>query len=254
METDELPFVDLTPMSQLLVCPECDNLLVQPTSVCVSGHTFCTACRLELDKCSTCDGTFLEHARNILIEQICKLIGNMCPYSASGCKYTLTATLLPVHVSRCVYRKLECPLNKIPACSCSWSSVVKNLVPHVMKCHEDKVSERNYIMSTALQSDVKIIIHKGEVFLYYKYHDGDEWFAIIQRVGCTELKFRSVFIIRSSQNKIESVNMTFPVTSIEESMDDVFEQGRSMILDDTVVDKFIVGDEICMMVAVEEVE
>jgi hypothetical protein len=253
MEADELPCVDLTPTARQLVCPECDNLLLPPTSVCASGHTFCSACRLELDKCSTCDGTFLEHARNIPIEEICRIVGNMCPYSENGCNYTLSAALLPGHVSRCFYRKLDCPLNKIPTYSCLWSSILKVLVPHLMQCHGDLVSERNYIMSTTLQSDTKILIHKDEIFVYYKYHKDSEWFAIVQRVGCTALKFRSVFIIRSSQNKIESVNMTFPVTSIDESIDDVLEEGRSMILDDTVVDKFVESDELCMMVAVEEV-
>jgi hypothetical protein len=46
--------------------------------------------------------------------------------------------------------------------------------------------------------------------------------------------------------------MTFTVTNINESTDDVFEEGRSMILDDIVVKNFVSGDDLTMMVIVEE--
>jgi hypothetical protein len=122
-----------------------------------------------------------------------------------------------------------------------------------MNGHADVVSERNCVMSATLQSDVKIIIHKDEIFVYYKYHKDSQWFAIVQKVGYTTLKFRSVFVISSPRNKIESINMIFPVTDTEESIDNILEEGRSMVLDDTVVDRFVEDGELCMMVAVEEV-
>jgi hypothetical protein len=96
------------------------------------------------------------------------------------------------------------------------------------------------------------MLHKSEIFIYYKYLKGSEWFAIIQRAGCTEETFKGIFRIWSSQNKIEFINMAFTVTSINESIDDVFEEGRSMILDDVVVKNFVAGDNLSMMVAVEE--
>jgi hypothetical protein len=255
METVELPCVDLSPIAVLLVCPECENLLLPPTSVCASGHTVCRDCRLAIDRCPTCYGTFLDHTRNIPIEEICKLVGNVCPYSENGCNCTLTAALLPGHVSRCVYRTLDCPLNKIPAYSCSWYGPLKSVISHFVKCHKQMVvSERNCFMSTALQSDMKIIIHKGEAFIYYKYLKDSEWFAIIQRAGCTADKFRSAFAIRSSQNKNERVHMRFPITNVQESIDNVFAEGRAMILDGDIVDNFVAGDELDMLVAVEEIK
>jgi hypothetical protein len=205
-----------------------------------------------LEKCPTCEGKFLEHARNICIEEICTLVGNKCPYSENGCTCTMTEALLPLHVSKCLYRKVDCPLNKIPDHGCSWSGILKDLQSHLKNAHGNIISDRNYCTSNVFQSDVKVIFYKSEIFVYCKYLKGSEWFAIVQRAGCTVEKFKCVFRIWSSRNKIESVNMTFTITNVNESIDDVFEEGRSMILDDIVVKNFIAGDDVTMMVVVEE--
>lgn len=252
METDEVPCLDLTSLAQLLVCPECLNLLLPPTSVCERGHTFCRLCRVTLEKCSVCEAQFLEHARNIPVEEICTIVGNKCPYSENGCTYTLTEALLPLHVSKCFHRRVDCPLNKLPNRTCSWSGALKDLQSHLKNVHGNLISDRNYITSNAFQSDAKIILHKSEIFIFCKYLKGSEWFAIIQRAGCTEQTFKGVFRIWSPKNKTEFINMTFTVTNINESTDDVFEEGRSMILDDIVVKNFVSGDDLTMMVIVEE--
>jgi hypothetical protein len=252
METDEVGYLDLTSLAQLLVCPECLSLLLPPTSICERGHTFCRLCSAVLEKCPACEGEFLEHARNIPVEEICKLVGHKCPYSESGCNYTLTEALLPLHASECCYRKVDCPLNKVPNRNCSWSGVLKGLESHLKNVHGDMISVRNYIMSNVFQNDAKIILHKGETFIFLKYLKGREWFAIIQRAGCTKETFKCVFRICSPKNKIGFITMTFTVTNINESTDDVFEEGRSMILDDIVVKNFVEGDDLSMMVAVEE--
>jgi hypothetical protein len=122
-----------------------------------------------------------------------------------------------------------------------------------VKFHKNLLSESSHFMSTSLRSETKIIILKGEAFLFYKYLRDKELFAIVQSVGCTSGTFRCVFGIRSLRNKIESVKMVFPVTNVNESVDSVVETGRTMILDGAVVDNFVKDDELCMMVAVEEV-
>jgi hypothetical protein len=205
-----------------------------------------------LEKCPTCEGEFLEHARNIPVEEICTLVGNKCPYSESGCTCTLTEALLPLHVSKCLYRKVDCPVNKIPNHNCLWSGALKDLQSHLENVHGDIISNRNYFLSNVFRSDAKIVLHKSEIFIYCKYLKGSEWFAVIQRAGCTEETFKCVFRFSSSQNKIEFINMTFTVTNINESIDDVFEEGRSMVLDDNVVKNFVAGDDLTMMVIVEE--
>lgn len=252
METGEVPCLDLTPLAQLLVCPECLNLLLPPTSVCERGHTFCRVCSVILEKCPACEGQFLEHARNIPVEEICTIVGNRCPYCENGCTCTLTQALLPRHVSKCLHRGVVCPLNKIPDHSCSWFGVLKDLESHLKSVHGNMISDRNYITSNVLRSDAKIILHKKEIFIFCRYLKGNELFAIIQRAGCTEQTFKGVFRIWTSQNKLEFISMTFPVTSINENIDDVFEEGRSMILDDIVVRNFVAGGDLSMMTVVEE--
>lgn len=252
METGGVPCLDLTTLAQLLVCPECLNLLLPPTSICERGHTFCGFCRVILEKCPACEGQFLEHARNIPVEEICTIVGNKCPYSESGCTCTLTQALLPLHVSKCLHRGVVCPLNKIPDHSCSWLGVLKDLESHLKNVHGNIISDRNYITSNVFQSDAKIILHKNEIFIFCRYLKGNEWFAIIQRAGCTEHKFKGVFRIWTSQNKLEFISMTFTVTNINENIDDVFEEGRSMILDDIVVKNFVTGGDLSMMTIVEE--
>jgi len=253
MEPDEIQSMDLSLLVPLLGCEACQNLLVPPTAICKSGHTFCESCRQALDKCSTCDKTFLEHARNFVIEEICNLVGKKCPYFENGCKYSLTDPLLPVHASMCMYRNVKCPVNKFPLLDCPWTGVIKDLVPHLGRHHTNLISTRNYILSNLLESDTKIILHKGEVFTYHKFHKRDEWFAFVQRVGCTGRRFRSVFGIRSLQNNSRSVNTIFHVTNIEENTDDVLEEGRALMLDDAVVGNIVESGEKCIMVTVEEV-
>jgi hypothetical protein len=88
--------------------------------------------------------------------------------------------------------------------------------------------------------------------MYSKFLRDNEWFAIVQKAGYSEENFKCVFRIRSPENKIEFINMTFAVTSINNSIDDVFEEGQSMILDDDVIKNFVTGDNLSMMVVVEE--
>lgn len=253
MEPDEIQSMDLSLLVPLLGCEACQNLLVPPTAICQTGHTFCESCRLSLDKCSTCDKTFLEHARNFVIEEICNLLGKKCPYFENGCKFALTDSLLPVHASTCMYRNVKCPVNKFPLHDCPWTGVIKDLVPHLARHHTNLISTRNYILSSLLESDTKIILHKREVFTYHKFHKSDEWFAVVQRVGCTRRRFRSVFGIRSLHNNSRNVNMIFPVTNIEENIDDVLEEGRALMLDDAVVGNIVESGENFIMVTVEEV-
>jgi hypothetical protein len=253
MEPDEIQSMDLTLLVPLLGCEACHKLLVPPTAICQSGHTFCEPCRLTLGKCSTCDKTFLEHARNFVIEDICNLVGKKCPYFENGCKYALTDSLIPVHASTCQYRNVKCPVNKFPEHDCPWTGVIKELVPHLGRHHTNVISTRNYILSNLLESDAKVILHKGEVFTYHKFYNSNEWCAIVQRVGCTRHRFRSVFGIRSLQNNSRSLNMIFPVTNIEEHADDVLEEGLALMLEDAFVGNIVESGEKCIMVTVEEV-
>jgi hypothetical protein len=205
-----------------------------------------------LQKCSECGGDFLGSARNIAIEEICMLVGNRCPYSGNGCNFALTKTLLPLHASKCLYREVDCLLIKIPDQNCSWFGTLKVLQSHLKQYHANIISEKNYFTSSVSENDIKIIFHKSEIFIYYKYLRDNEWFAIVQRAGCSEETFKCVFRIWSSENKFESINMTFTVTSISKSIDDVFEEGRSLILHDNVTKNFVTGDNLSMMVVVEE--
>jgi hypothetical protein len=205
-----------------------------------------------LEKCTDCGAEFLGRARNLAIEEICMLVGNRCPYADSGCTFTLTETLLPLHVSKCFYKKVNCPLNKVPEGNCSWSGILKNLQPHLMQSHGNIISEKNYIMSNVSENDMKIMLHKSEIFIYCKYLKGNEWFAIVQRVGCSEEAFRCVFKIWSSENKVEFINMIFPVTNIDKNISDVFEEGSGMILDNHIIRNFVAGSNVSMMAAVEE--
>ena len=253
MEPGEPQSMDLSLLVPSLVCAECQQLLVPPTAICKSGHTFCETCRLALGKCSTCDVPFLNHARNFVIEEICNLVGKKCPYFVNGCKYALTDSLIPVHASTCIYRNVNCPVNKFPLHDCPWSGVIYDLVSHLGRFHTNLISNRNYILSSLLESDTKIILHKNEVFTYYKYFRNNECFAIVQRMGCTRQKFRSVFGIRPLQSNASCMNMIFPVTNVEENIDEVLEEGRALILDDDVVRNVMDSGVLSIMVTVEEV-
>lgn len=245
--------MDLSVLVPMLVCAECQKMLLPPTAVCQSGHTFCEVCRLALGMCSSCHQTFLKDARNVVIEEICNLVGKKCPYFENGCKYALTESLLSGHASTCTYRNIKCPVNIFPQHVCSWSGVLKDLVSHLFEEHMSLISIRNYVLSSLLESDIRIIMHKDEVFTYYKCFRDKEWFAVVQRVGCTKQKFRSVFGIRSVQKHTGSINMIFPVTNIEENIEDILQEGRAAVLDDDVVRNFVDIGEVSLVVTVEEV-
>ncbi|GFG35087.1 hypothetical protein Cfor_05093 [Coptotermes formosanus] len=245
--------MDLSLLLPSLVCAECQHLLVPPTAICQSGHTFCESCHLALGKCSACDMTFLSNARNFVIEDICNVMGKKCPYFENGCNYALTDFLLAVHASTCIYKNVKCPVNKFPQHDCPWAGVIKDLVPHLGRCHTNLISNRNYILSSLPKTDKRIILHKSEVFTYYKYLKDGDWFAIVQRVGCTRQKFRSVFGIRSIQNNATSMNMIFPVRNIEEDIDEIMEEGGALMLDGAVVHNVVDSGVLSMVVTVEEV-
>ncbi|PSN36231.1 hypothetical protein C0J52_22800 [Blattella germanica] len=247
------PSVDMSSLSKMLTCPLCEELLMFPTTVCETGHTFCKCCIEEKTNCPICEKSFLVETRNIPIEIICEEIGNLCPNKDNGCNYTMTKPLLQGHIPKCLHRSVDCPLKNMHTKNCNWEGAIKNLAQHLLQMHKKSVSQKNYIMSLSLQAEFRFIIHKNEVFHFYKYCKDDIWYAIVQSAGVTLTNFKSVFGFRSWDEKTHMISFTFPVTNISENIDDVVDKGQAMILDDVVVKNYVGKNGLNMMAGVEEI-
>jgi len=103
-----------------------------------------------------------------------------------------------------------------------------------------------------LQDAYWLTIYKGEAFICYKHVKDGTWCAAVMKVGLTADMFKGIFVLKSPDPKSsEAIEMGFCVELVD-NMEEIFNSGRCLMLDNVVVKRFAINREMNMTVSIEE--
>jgi hypothetical protein len=251
-EGGDVPVVYLKNIVPHLSCLVCNEPLLTVTRLCERGHTFCINCRPYLNYCTECLGKFLAETRNYSIGNIANMVKYKCNNYDAGCRTLLTRDLILKHNATCSMSPVICPLANIPRAKCAWTGFLHQVLGHVTTYHKDKITNGNYFKCTSLQDAYWLTIYKGEIFICYKHVKDGILYAAVMKVGLKADMFRGIFILKSPDPKSgEAIEMGFGVELVD-NMEEVFNSGRCLMLDDVVVKRFAINREMNMAVSIEE--
>ena len=252
-EGGDVPVVNLKHIVPQLSCLLCNEPLLSETRLCERGHTFCKKCPPYLVHCTECLGKFLAETRNYSIESIANMVKYKCNNYDDGCRTLLTRDLILKHNAACSMSPVICPLGNIPRAQCTWTGLLHQVLGHVRSSHKDKITSRNYFKCTSLQDAYWLTIYKREIFIYYKYKQDGIWHAAVMKVGLTTDMFKGIFNLKSPHPKSrESIQIGFGVELID-NMEEIFNNGRCLMLDEVVVKRFTKDREMNMSVSIQEI-
>jgi hypothetical protein len=147
----------------------------------------------------------------------------------------------------------RCPLDKIPDRACAWADTLHNLEEHVMLTHGEIVRRHPSFSCNTTKSNVLLILHHKEVFLYYKcVSDTGIMHAIVQQVGITNRKYRYTVVLGSADNS-DNVTATFRISRTSRPFEVVFEAGKCLAVKGDRLERFIQNNEINMFLSIKEV-
>lgn len=251
-EGGDVPVVNLKNIVPHLSCLVCNGPLLTVTRLCEHGHTFCINCRPHLNYCTECLGKFLAETRNYSIENIANMVKYKCNNYDAGCRTLLTRDLILKHNATCSMSPVICPLGNIPRAQCTWTGLLRQVLDHVTTCHKNKITSRNYFKCTSLQDAYWLTIYKREIFISYKHVTDGIWHAAVMKVGLTADMFKGIFVLKSPDPKSsETIEAGFGVELVD-NMEEIFNNGRCLMLDDVVVKRFAINREMNMAVSIEE--
>jgi hypothetical protein len=103
-----------------------------------------------------------------------------------------------------------------------------------------------------LQDAYWLTIYKREIFISYKHVTDGIWHAAVMKVGLTADMFKGIFVLKSPDPKSsETIEAGFGVELVD-NMEEIFNNGRCLMLDDVVVKRFAINREMNMAVSIEE--
>jgi hypothetical protein len=95
-------------------------------------------------------------------------------------------------------------------------------------------------------------MYKSEIFVYYKHVKDKIWYATVMKVGLRIDQFKAIFVLKSPDpESTEAIDVGFVVERMGD-MEDIFKNGRCLMLDDAVVKRFTKDREMNMSVSIEE--
>jgi E3 ubiquitin-protein ligase SIAH1 len=236
-----------------LKCPVCTAYMIPPISLCCNGHNICRKCTLKkIQRCPVCRGR-LSGIRNITLETIARRQMYPCINRDKGCFQVFSVDLIADHEAVCPYGLMKCPMNKFPSVMCSWKGLISELKKHVTGSHKDYYSDTPDIRLHSIRIGEAVRFIWNEMFLCYESMKAGKWFCVVQMVGTKEeaANYKSQLTLFGS-NGVEKIVGTFVVRSFLEDFSDSFQSGKCLVLDDTVIGKFIKGVKLNLTVSVSK--
>lgn len=133
---------------ELILCPECKDLMSPPIYQCSKGHSICGKCKKNprIIACICCNMPITE-MRNYQLEQ---LIENLkykikleCKYRYKGCTYKVKANEKKIHEKQCRYNTHKCEASTFLQINCSWKGSFDNIFEHFSENHQE-MSKANF--------------------------------------------------------------------------------------------------------------
>jgi hypothetical protein len=146
-----------------------------------------------------------------------------------------------------------CPTHKLSDAPCVWYGALRNLKNHVTSSHTNILRRGNVFDCNALDSTVRLILYRREIFLYYKYvsHTGIVY-AVVQQVGVTDKKFK-YSISLFADDSVDSISFSFAVTDVSVPYEIIFDAGRCMAMTEDSLEPFVRNRQLEMVVRLREV-
>jgi hypothetical protein len=148
---------------------------------------------------------------------------------------------------------MKCPMNKFPSVKCSWKGLITELRKHVTESHKKYYSDTPDIRLHNIRNGEAVRFIWNEMFLCYESIKAGKWFCVVQMVGtkAEAANYKSHLTLFGS-NGVEKIVGTFVVRSFVEDFSDSFQSGKCLVLDDTVIRKFITGIKLNLTVSVSK--
>jgi len=233
-------------------CPVCMQYMVPPIKLCTNGHNICSKCREIVKCCPTCRAEFSE-IRNAALESIARSQKYPCDNKKRGCLDWFSIEHIAEHHAVCVYGKIKCPfkLNK----NCSWNGFKSDLKEHAKAAHATDFFELSSIHSSLFEDKImKLLSCFGELFVQYKRIRDGRLYCAVQLIGTSSeaSKYKCESTLRAA-NDIEQISNTFLVRSYSEDFETIFNSGKCLCLDETVVRNFLVENKLNLFLTVSTV-
>jgi hypothetical protein len=236
---------------QSLMCPFCNNRMVQPITFCDNGHNICFHCRNIMNNCPTCGSQF-NWTRNISLENISQWSNFTCANFALGCPIMRPLELMADHLASCAYRKATCPLSKVMYIVCPWEGLLKDLIFHCKESHQKHFVEGDIFMSPSIE-DVANIIHCGdEIFIYHKRFKDGKLYCAVEKAGILQTLYTASFILNSVSGS-ERIAFTHTVRDISGNLNYLLESGKFLKLNNKLVKRFIFHGKLALQVMISRV-
>uniref|UniRef100_A0A6P7H4A0 RING-type E3 ubiquitin transferase n=1 Tax=Diabrotica virgifera virgifera TaxID=50390 RepID=A0A6P7H4A0_DIAVI len=120
-------------------CPVCFKYVSPPIRLCVSGHSFCTNCFENLNKCAVCREKMSPN-RCILLEKLHAFLTFPCKYLDKGCSFSGKGDLRTNHQEYCEFSSTTCPLGYT---SCDWTGLRSEMIDHCKTNHPGNIFFQN---------------------------------------------------------------------------------------------------------------
>lgn len=133
-----------TKIVQCMKCSMCQNYLSSPPITSNKrGQNMCAKCSVHKSS-----------SRNIVLEEVAKLIPFPCQYQRHGCKIILPYKSRGEHEVDCSFRKYECIVG-----DCSWIGNYDQIYDHCLEDHFDSVAKHPFT------ADLDVGRKKDEIFM-----------------------------------------------------------------------------------------
>jgi Seven in absentia protein family. len=210
-----------------LKCPNCQEMLQPPITVCENNHNVCGNCKPTLNSCIRCGG-LLSETRNYDIENLIRMS-------------TITPPLTPTD---CL-----CPFTNAASVQCSWSGKLEEVKKHVMQLHDKKVVEKSGKFSMTFTdvstqaSYMTVMYTMGEVFVRRAQLKDNIFYLAVLYVGPMKnvAKYKYTFNL-NKKNGVESVTVCQRTRSFTENCEDVFKSGSCIKLHYDVISEFMLDN------------
>ena len=161
----------VSPPSQTLICPICQELFKNPIITKECSHSFCSTCIVQMttDFCPLCRHKLdlSQTHYNLALDQIVKEQQVYCQNRPQGCKSILTWGNRTEHQSFCEYSKVKCPHQQH---GCPYKGMRREMSQHLIICpfeqFKDFIYETKTQMSLLTQQveaqteEIKLLKHK----------------------------------------------------------------------------------------------
>jgi hypothetical protein len=151
--------------------------------------------------------------------------------------------------------QVRCPLFRISPTSCDWCGTLGSLENHVRETHDDIIRKDSNVVCNSLRDNALIILHDEEMFLYYKcIKENGMFYATVLQVGLTSKDYKYIIKLLSVENTIGRITFRFGMHKIkDETFENVFNSGRCMAIEKTILTPYIRHDKINMIVRIEKI-